>query len=253
LKRLVLDIETAPTLAYVWRFFKENIGAAQVLEHSSILCWSAKWVGEKQVFYEDAWKQTEKSMLRKLVKLLNEADAVIGHNSAKFDMPKIRGRCLVHGIKPAQPYKDIDTCLTARKEFGFESNSLDYLSRVLEVTTKSKHSKFPGFSLWEQCLKGNPKAWAEMKKYNIQDIQATEDVYLAMLPYMTRHPNWGVFEESDHTLCPKCGSDNIKKDGFHHTSVGKYQQYQCNDCGGWMKSRYNLYDKDKRKALVTNG
>ena len=30
-KILILDVETFPNTAYVWRFFKENIGAKQVI------------------------------------------------------------------------------------------------------------------------------------------------------------------------------------------------------------------------------
>ena len=37
---LILDIETAPNLAYVWKFFKANISPKQVLEDCSIMSWS---------------------------------------------------------------------------------------------------------------------------------------------------------------------------------------------------------------------
>jgi len=248
-----LDIETAPNVAHVWRFFKENIGANQVIEHCSILSFAAKWLDKDKVYYYDVYKSNEQLILMSLNKLLREADATITHNGKAFDMPKIRGRSLVYGLTPVAPIKEIDTCVVAKKEFGFDSNSLEYLAEVLECKSKkNKHSKFPGHELWTECLKDNPEAWAEMKRYNIHDITILEEVYYKMLPYMTRHPNMGVFIESDNRVCPKCGSENVHKDGFAHTTVGKYQQYECNDCGGWMRDRYTVYDKEKRKVLTVN-
>lgn len=42
---------------------------------------------------------------------------------------------------------------------------------------KLKHKKFPGHELWKECLKGNKEAWNEMRKYNIHDVLATEELY----------------------------------------------------------------------------
>lgn len=253
MKILLLDIETAPNLAHVWRFYNQDIGANQVIEHCSLLSFAARWLGEEKIHFHSVYKSSERSLLVKLNILLDKADATITHNGRAFDMPKIRGRSLVYGISPPSPLKEIDTCVVARKEFGFDSNSLEYLAIVLECKAKKyKHRKFPGHELWTECLKDNPEAWAEMKFYNMHDIVILEEVYYKMLPYMTRHPNMGVFMESDERVCPKCGSTKNHKDGFAHTMVGKYQQYQCNDCGGWMRDRYTVYDKEKRKVLTVN-
>lgn len=249
---LILDIETAPNLAYVWKFFKENISPKQVLEDCSIISWSAKWLGDDKTAFISSNKATEKEMLESLVVFLDEADIVVGHNVSGFDMPKIRGRCLVHGIPLPSPYKEIDTYRIAKKEFGFDRNSLEYLARVLGVGAKGTHSKFPGFALWRACLSGDEEAWKEMEEYNRLDVDITEKVYLALRPYSTNHPNLGVFIESEEIICPKCGSDNNERRGFAYTNTSKFQRYQCRMCGGWHRSRYTEYPKDKRKVLTAN-
>ena len=249
---LILDIETAPHLVYVWRLFQTDVGANQMLKHASIMCWSAKWLGKKRLYYESAQYSSEKVMLSKLLPLLNEADAVVGHNLSRFDAARIRGQCLVHGLPLPAPYKEIDTLTIARKEFAFGSNSLRYLADVLGCAPKSEHTEFPGFELWAECLKGNSKAWQAMKQYNLQDIRSTEELYLKIRPYARQHSNWGVFAEEGRIVCPKCGSANSQRRGFARTGVGKFQRFQCMDCGGWHRTRFSEYPKEKRRALAVN-
>jgi DNA polymerase elongation subunit (family B) len=249
---LVLDIETAPNLAYVWGMFKETIQPKQVVEDSTIITWAAKWLEESDCMFGSAERDDEKDILESLAAVLDEADMVVGHNVTKFDMAKIRGRCMVHGIPLPSPYKEIDTYRVARKEFGFDKNSLEYLSRILGVDEKSSHKEFPGFELWAECLKGNPKAWKEMLKYNIQDVYTTEQVYLKMRPYITNHPNVGVYDQNDAPTCPKCGSTDLQKRGKQPTNTQEYQRYYCKSCGGWSRGRFTILDKDKRHNILAN-
>ena len=247
-KILILDIETAPNVAYVWRFFKENVGAKQVIENSYMLSFAAKWLGEKEIYYEDLSNQHEKDMLKVLHGLLDSADIVVAHNGDGFDLPHVQGRFLLHGLQPPSPYKQVDTVKVARKEFNFPSNSLEYLSNVLDLEIKKgQHKKFPGFELWLGVLRNDPEAWAEMKEYNIDDILVLEKLYLRMLPYMRYHPNVAIYEEDEHA-CPKCGSHHLQSRGYAHTQVGKYQRFQCQGCGGW--SRLRIGEKNVPKVQV---
>ena len=262
---LVLDIETAPMQAAVWGMWKQNISVAMMEKEGYILCYSAKWLGEDDIIYDDGRdgnkdaatprKEHEKNLLESLIPLLDEADMIVGHNLTKFDMPKIRGRCLVHGLELPSPYKEIDTCRSARKEFGFESNSLEFLCGVFGVThRKSSHGAFPGYLLWEECLLGNPDAWSSMEDYNKVDILTTEDVYIKMRPYMTQHPNVGVFTDNDDPTCPKCGSTNVdhNKTKWAYTNVGKYLRYKCNSCGGWARDRKMVNSISERTHILVN-
>ena len=253
-KVLILDIETAPNIAYVWRFFKENVGAKQVIENSYMLSFAAKWLGEDKIYYEDLSNQHEKDMLIVLHALLDSADIVVAHNGDGFDIPHIQGRFVLHGLQPPSPYKQVDTVKVAKKEFNFPSNSLEYLSNVLDLPIKKGgHKKYPGFELWLGVLRNDPEAWAEMKEYNILDIKTLELLYLKFLPYMRFHPNVGVFEDNgeDH-ICPKCGSKHVQRRGFAHTNVGRYQRFQCSSCGGWSRSRLRERNHNVNGINVVN-
>lgn len=249
-KILILDIETSPNVAYVWRFFKENVSAKQVLEHSHIMSFACKYLDDDKIFYAENRTNSDKDIIVQLNEVLDEAEMVVAHNGAKFDIPSIRGRALVHGIRPHSPVKIIDTCQIARREFNFPSNSLEYLTGILNCNVKKGgHKKFPGFELWLECLKQNEEAWDELREYNILDVIALEEVYLKMRPWITGHPNMGMHVDSnpeeDRPICPNCGSSHVHLRGYAYTQVGKYHKFCCQDCGGWSRSRYTLDKKNK--------
>lgn len=251
---LILDIETAPNIAYVWRFFKENIAPKQVIENSTLLSYAAKWLGEEEIFYNDCRGDfDELGITIELAALLDLADVVVAHNGVRFDVPKINTACLRNDITPPSPFKQVDTFQVARKIFKFESNSLEHLAGHLDLDhQKLPHKKYPGFELWLECLRGNNEAWDEMKEYNINDILVLEELYKKLRPWVPNHPNFGVYAEEGKTVCPKCGSGSIQWRGHAYTSVGKYKRFRCNDCGGWGRDRFTVYDRDKRKVLGVN-
>jgi uncharacterized protein YprB with RNaseH-like and TPR domain len=250
-KVLIFDIETAPVLGHVWSLWRQNVGLNQIKEDWYMLSWAAKWYGEDEVMYMDCRNtpHDDKEILVGLHELLDEADWCITHNGDKFDIPKVRARMLLSGLPPFSPMNSIDTCRQAKRVFGLTSNKLEYLSdKLCPEQKKSKHEKFSGFDLWAECLKGNPEAWDEMETYNRQDVVALEGVYNKMLPWMSQHPNFGLFkEEGSEKCCPKCGG-KVHRRGYRHTQVGIYQRYQCQSCHGWSSAR--LMDKTDRSHVL---
>lgn len=247
---LLLDIETSPTMAAVWRLWKENIGLEQINNDWFIMSYSAKWLKDSTVYYEDCRDTLDDiQLLINLHKLLSEADIVVCHN-VKFDIPKIKARMVLNNILPPKPFKTYCTLEAAKKNFNFTSNKLAYLSDKLSSTPKLSHEKYPGFKLWAECLKGNQEAWDVMKEYNQVDVLALEDVYLKLKVWDDKHPNVDVYNDNEYSGCTSCGSSNIREKEYSYTNVGLYKQYQCKDCGKWMRSRYTLNTTAKRKALL---
>lgn len=253
---LVLDIETAPILANVWRLFKENVGLNQIREDWYIMSWAAKWLGSDEVYYQDVRDcgLDDKGILQQLWVLLDKADWVITHNGDRFDLPKIRARMLIQGLTPFSPVKSIDTCKAAKKAFGFTSNKLEYLSNKLcPEHQKSSHSKFPGFNLWKECIKGNTEAWDEMRDYNIDDVYALESLYFKLRPWIPSHPNFSLYTKDVETHCNCCGSEDMEE--WHtkaYTNLSEFTLYRCNDCGTFKRGRTNNLTKDKRQGILMN-
>lgn len=106
--------------------------------------------------------------------------------------------------------------------------------------------------LWVQCLAGNPRAWAVMKKYNKLDVIGCEKMYLAMLPYYQGHPNVAAYYDDDVTRCPRCGVPDMQMlETPALTQTGEYHRYRCGGCGGFARSRYTVNSKAKRQSLLT--
>lgn len=247
-----LDIETAPNLAHVWARWKQNIAMNQIMEEDYIMSFAYTDLGKDYAYYYENQTKSDKQITRQLVKALDEADIVVGHNFNNFDDRWIIGRAISYGIKPPSPYKIIDTMVEAKKAMRLKSYRLVDLAKTLGCDPKSSHAKFPGHSLWTECMAGNQEAWKEMQEYNIQDVFTTEEVYLALRPYMRTHPNIGTYLQKEETVCGRCGSEHLQWRGYYYTNAGQYAKFQCQDCGGWGSLRNTEYPKDRRKALGKN-
>ena len=232
MKILLLDIETAPNTAYVWGLWKQNISISQIVDSSSMLCWAAKWLDSPEVMFSSIL-MGKKGMLKEIHKLLDQADAVVHYNGSRFDIPTLNKEFLEAGMSPPSPYAQIDLLRTARQQFRFPSNKLDYVGQALKLGKKVKHE---GFELWIKCMNKDKEAWERMEEYNIQDVMLLEQVYHKFLPWIKNHPNKAMHDESEHA-CPSCGSHKVQKRGYNVTAGGKYQRYQCQACGTWSAER----------------
>jgi hypothetical protein len=252
-KILFLDIETLPLESYTWGLWDQNVSLEMIKTEWSLLSYAAKFLGEDKVHYESVEKQrsirADYQLLKSLHKLLDEADIVVAQNGKRFDMKKINARMIMAGMKPYSPVRIVDTLIIAKTVAQFTSNKLAWLSKYLTDSPKSEHKDFPGFELWKECMERNPKAFRELKKYNIQDIVSLEKVYTRLLPWIVGHPNLGAY--SEEACCTNCGSKNVQHRGFAVLQQGKYHRYHCQDCGKWSRGKILLIPLNKRKAMLT--
>lgn len=251
-KILLADIETLPLEVWTWGLFDQNIGLNQISQDWTVLSWSAKWLGEKDVMYDDVRgdrPRDDKRVLKGIWKLLDEADIVVWHYGSAFDHKKLNARFILNGYKPPKPYKQIDTKKLATKTFGFTSNKLEYLTDKLNKKfKKSKHKKFEGFAMWKECMAGNISAFNEMRDYNKMDVLSLEELYNNLIVW--HNPlDFRVYDSSTRPACFTCSSPKVKKEGFSFTKSAKYQQYSCKSCNSWFTGKVNLLSKEKKASL----
>lgn len=230
MKRLIVDIETSPNLAYVWSLWDQNnITIDKLVSVTEVICFAWKWVGEKGVGFASVWGDGKEGMVRKAHELLDEADVVIHFNGKRFDIPHLNREFVEAGLNPPSPYQQVDLFLASKARFKFPSNKLAYISKALGLTAKGDPG---GFGTWVGVLAGDAKAQARMEKYNKRDVVVTEAVYHRLLPWIPSHPN-AVLD--GRAKCPTCAGTLIAR-GELPTRTRVYQRYQCKDCGAWSKS-----------------
>jgi DNA polymerase elongation subunit (family B) len=246
---LLVDIETAPTLAYIWDLNTHYVPHSQVAETGYTICWAAKWLGEKEIMYRSIFHDGEEAMVDDIYDLLEEADIVVHFNGDKFDLPKLNTEFLLWQMSPPAPCQSIDVYKTVRKRFKLLSNSMAYVAKILGIEQKIAHK---GMDLWTECRDMDPDAWEEMKEYNIQDVVVLEEMYEVIKAWIQPHPNVTLYDDRDDLRCPTCGSDHFQSRGKARTATMVYDRFQCmaDGCGKWFRARVNNLSPSKRRKVT---
>ena len=256
---LEFDIETSPMEFLGWGLYDQRPAIHNIVKDWAILSWSAKWLFEPDIIgyrvsVGEAKARKDKSIIKPLWKLFNEADIIIGHNLDSFDIRKSNARFFLNGLKPTTPYQTIDTLKHSRKNFAFASHKLDYLGEIMARKNKIDTD----YKLWKRCIgmygaEEADKALDEMLKYNKYDVTLLEEVYLQLRPWMKSHPNIGLYVDTDDSMC-RCGlkiEKRMYKGNHYYTPAGKFKSFQC-DCGAVGRDSQSAISTAKRKGMTVS-
>ncbi len=227
-RRLFLDCEVSPNVGHFWQpGYKVSLSYHNITKERAIICICYKWADEKTV-HHIAWDGgCDKAMLKKLGPVLSQADEVVTHNGDRFDLPWIRTRALLHGVRLSDGYASADTLKVARYKYKFNSNRLDYLGKFLGLGAKIQNPP----DLWTRVMNGEKKALADMVTYCKQDVLLLEAVHGKLMMFAKAHTHVGVCAGQDRLSCPHCGSLNAKVDKTLTTAAGMIRkQMECKGC-----------------------
>jgi hypothetical protein len=230
---LVLDIETAPNLAWVWGLFKQNIGINQIEQPGRVLCFAARWHGtDETMFFSENQRGGAERMVRAAHALMLEADAIVGWNSQRFDTRWLNKEIKQARLRRPAGYKQVDLMRSVKKHQYQPSYKLDYNARFLGIGGKVETG---GFELWRGCMAGDKESWRTMEEYNRHDTELTDEVLTDMRQggWVVGLPNMSVMGGD---VCPCCGSDRLQADGHYQTQTRRYQRWVCLDCGSPAQS-----------------
>lgn len=254
-KVLVFDIETLPCIGTFWSTGKQYIGHDNILEDYAALSWSAKWLFSDKImgdiltpaearsrvdsiFSKNIEKHTaDLRVLKRIWKLLDEADVVITQNGIKFDAKKLNTRFLYYGMSPPHPYHHIDTLQACYAVFSPSSAKLDYMTKFLGLPRKRPTD----YDLWLGCQIGDAKALKEMNEYGLNDTWILEDYYAIIRAWIPKHPNFSAYtnryvdlDKGEHS-CPVCRSpisESSMSGRAYRTPAGyQYDSFRCGCCG----------------------
>jgi len=239
-KVLVLDIETSPTLTYTFGMRPKWISPDKIVEPSRVMCVGWKWYGGKTKLSAEYDFKARKITTAKHADMINEvwglwdrADAIVTFNGDRFDLPRLRSEFALADLTPPRPAKSIDLFKLAKKQWQFESMSLNHLSQRFDLGEKFAHS---GFDLWRRTMAGEHAAWVEMRTYCVQDVDLTQDVYDRMRGWMPTHPIIGA--HNNDLRCNQCQGTNLERTGTVRATVLDHTLYRCLDCGANVKGTW---------------
>ena len=230
IRRLYFDIETSPCIGWFWRpGYKLNLSYDNVYEDAKIICICYKWSGQKKI-YHLKWdkKQNDKKMIADFLKVMIQADEIVGHNADRFDTKWVRTRAMYHGLDMPPDYKSIDTLKQARTLLNLPSNRLDSIGKYFGLGQKLENER----GLWEKvCRYNNQTALNSMIKYCKQDVTLLEQWFDKLNKYMKPKTHLTGCKGD----CPECGSKNVQARGVQISAArGQTKRYSCMDCNKWF-------------------
>jgi len=235
---LALDSESFPNVGLTWGTWDQRV--IKVIHRRMVCSISWQWLGNKKVEnmalpdfrgYHPDEKNNRKMMLAFKREVLSKADVVIGHNLVEFDDKMVNTDMFLEHIGPAAPHRAIDTLKICRERLRLNSNKLDDVCEELGIGKKLKH---PGIEMWEGCMRGDPRMWSWMRRYNNHDVAPLlTGLYEHVRPWMRRHPNVSIDQAVPG--CPTCGAApaHMKHDGMRHTQAMSYRKAFCTKCRSW--------------------
>lgn len=256
LSRLFWDLEVSPNVLFSWRIGRKvSLIPDNIITERAIICVCYKWEHEKEI-HSLTWdkNQSDKTLVKKLVKIVQSADEIVAQNGDRFDVPWLRTRFLYHGGIALPRLKTADTFQWSKRNFYFNSNKLDYIADFLGIGRKL-HTDY---NLWKSIiLHKDAKALARMVEYCKQDVVLLEKVWKRLSMTVQPKTHAAVLSgDGDSWACPRCESKNVRVAQTRVTASGTVQkQMVCSKCGGFHTINLKAYErcleykrKEKEKA-----
>lgn len=233
---LTIDIERLPGIAYAWEPKTRYIAPRNFIEWPRLLCFAARWYGDKRMLFEAEWKDGgREQMVKRAWELYDEADIIVTYNGRRFDNKHLKTDWLDAGFPPPRPWKDVDLYSVVSRHFGYESKSLDTVTRRLGRPGKESFYSITGSMA---AAEGDKAAQRKLKTYNAGDVELTEWLYDRLRGWIHNHPHIGA--ASGDPKCNQCGSVEVEKTPTQYRAVLiDYVMYRCADCGGLSRGAWH--------------
>lgn len=227
--------KVSPAKILIWDIESTNLNAS----FGTILCIGWKWYGEKKVHVPTILQHQKRGMLddkhlvAEFARVFAECDYHVAHYGSRFDLPMINTKLAKYELNPLPPKPMVDTWRVARRELRMHSNRLQALAQYLDVA----HQKTPiSFDDWLNAAHGNKKAMREVVDHCEKDVLVLEEVFAKLRPWVREEPSAALFANIGDMDCTSCGSSHVTRKGFKVSRTRRYQQWQCQTCGKWMRS-----------------
>lgn len=252
-KILILDVERLPGVSrqYWWSRgdLKNRYIHYETVERSprtTIVC--AKWYDKPDIIQLAEWdKGGRPKFLRRVHRLMSEADIIIGHNLDNADLPWLAGDLHIEGgLPPLPPRKSIDTLKVLRKQFksGAPFKSLDAICQILGLPSKT--DRYDREAMERAVSQKSVEDRERLIAYCASDCIATQALYEWLLPHIPNPPTLFVDGQDTLTSCHRCGHETEPTPRRYVAAVLTYSMRRCTSCQSY--SRISI--EPERQSIV---
>lgn len=129
--------------------------------------------------------KTDKRIVRQCIEDLGQFDRVVAHYGKKFDIPYLRTRALICGLKfPAfgELYLD-DTWQWAKNKLKLNSNRLEVICRTILGETQKTHIEY---KYWVGGTRGDEQSLRYILDHNKKDVLDLERVWKKLRDFVRK-------------------------------------------------------------------
>lgn len=239
---LILDVERLPgiTRQYWWdrgdlqkRYIRHE--DVERMPRTTIVC--AKWYDRPEVIQLAEWdKGGRKPFLRKVHRLLEQADIVVGHYIDNADIPWLKGDLHIEaGLPPLPPFKTVDTLKVLRSTFksGAPFKALDAFCEIVGIPSKTDH--YDRMAMERAVTDKSVEDRKRLVSYCAGDVIATQGLYDWCRPHIKNHPALFVDGKDKFTVCHRCGHDTKMITRRYVANVLTYSMRRCSNCQAYSR------------------
>ncbi len=235
---LLYDCETSPSKFWGWGTGEQYVSHNMLVEGTETKVITSQYKrllvdkGPKYFIWDNG---DDTRVVEETIRLVNNADIVIGQNINSFDNKVLQERAKVLRLPPINVDFPIDTLLNSRKAFKSMSHKLDYRSKQYGLGGKIKME----MQDWIDIVEGRTSPKEKMLPYGLKDIDDTEAVFWNELPYWNLPKSTinkilklvvGMTPSKSGQNKPKClHCERIKKPKFN-VDVQTDGNIYCNNC-----------------------
>lgn len=202
---------------------------------TTIVC--AKWYDRPDVIQLAEWdKGGRKQFLRKVHRLMEQADIIVGHNVDNADIPWLRGDLHIEAaLPPLPPFKTVDTLKVLRREFksGAPFKSLDAFCQIVGIPAKT--DRYDRESMERAASGKSTEDRERLTAYCVGDVIATQGLYDFLRGHIKNHPALFMDGKDKMTICHRCGHDTEPIARRYVANIMTYSMRKCVACGGYSR------------------
>lgn len=201
----------------------------------TIVC--AKWYDDPEIVRLAEWDAGgRKKFLRRVHRLLERADIVVGHNVDGADLPWLRNDLHIEaGLPPLPPQKTVDTLKVLRREFGVGApfKSLDAFCRISGL--QGKVGAYDRDAMERATTGKSEEDRRSLTDYCAADVVATQGLYDFLRPHIKNHPALFVSGADKVSTCHRCGNPTEPIPRRYVANVLTYSMRRCTECHAYSR------------------